>query len=388
MSDRHFAHWPRMLPRHLTVPATHLYRNIEVSALRYPDKAALVFYDSVVSYARLQDETERLAAHLQQVCGVRKGDRVLLYMQNSPQFVIGFYAILRADAVVVPVNPMNLTEELRHYVSDAGARTIVAPQDLFAQVRPLLREGLAAAAADPAAPGLRHAVVAAYSDYATAPTDLPVPTFVHAPREPVTEPGAVPWTDALAAGLRPAPIQAGPDDLAVMRRMLAIKLLGAATTFQPFVAALRAQRRGALVGVASIAGWRGMPGNGAYCASKGGLIRYLESLRAELRSDSIVVSTVSPGYLRTALTAGNRFAMPGLLEPEDAARALLAAVARGRTHIVLPARIGWLARLLNLLPDALHDRLLLGQPRKPRVGEAGATAIPGLPLRADKNIDT
>mgnify|MGYP002145574276 CR=1 FL=1 len=216
MSDRHFAHWPRMLPRHLTVPATHLYRNIEVSALRYPDKAALVFYDSVVSYARLQDETERLAAHLQQVCGVRKGDRVLLYMQNSPQFVIGFYAILRADAVVVPVNPMNLTEELRHYVSDAGARTIVAPQDLFAQVRPLLREGLAAAAADPAAPGLRHAVVAAYSDYATAPTDLPVPTFVHAPREPVTEPGAVPWTDALAAGLRPAPIQAGPDDLAVM----------------------------------------------------------------------------------------------------------------------------------------------------------------------------
>ena len=129
MSDRHFAHWPRMLPRHLTVPATHLYRNIEVSALRYPDKAALVFYDSVVSYARLQDETERLAAHLQQVCGVRKGDRVLLYMQNSPQFVIGFYAILRADAVVVPVNPMNLTEELRHYVSDAGARTIVASQD-------------------------------------------------------------------------------------------------------------------------------------------------------------------------------------------------------------------------------------------------------------------
>ena len=130
--------------------------------------------------------------------------------------------------------------------------------------------------------------------------------------------------------------------------------------------------------VASIAGWRGMPGNGAYCASKGGLIRYLESLRAELRSESIVVSTVSPGYLRTALTAGNRFAMPGLMEPEAAAKATLAGIARGRTHIVLPARIGWLARLLNLLPGALHDRLLLGQPRKPRVGEAGATAIPGL----------
>ena len=168
------------------------------------------------------------------------------------------------------------------------------------------------------------------------------------------------------------------DDLAVLRRMLEVNLLGAATTFQPFVKAMRAQRRGALVGVASIAGWRGMPGNGAYCASKGGLIRYLESLRAELRSESIVVSTVSPGYLRTALTAGNRFAMPGLMEPEAAAKAMLAGIARGRTHIVLPARIGWLARLLNLLPGALHDRLLLGQPRTPRVGEAGATAIPGL----------
>ena len=168
------------------------------------------------------------------------------------------------------------------------------------------------------------------------------------------------------------------DDLAVLRRMLEVNLLGAATTFQPFVKAMRAQRRGALVGVASIAGWRGMPGNGAYCASKGGLIRYLESLRAELRSESIVVSTVSPGYLRTALTAGNRFAMPGLMEPEAAAKATLAGIARGRTHIVLPARIGWLARLLNLWPGALHDRLLLGQPRKPRVGEAGATAIPGL----------
>lgn len=167
-------------------------------------------------------------------------------------------------------------------------------------------------------------------------------------------------------------------DLAVMRRMLEINLLGAATTFQPFVAAMRAQRRGALAGVASIAGWRGMPGNGAYCASKGGLIRYLESLRAELRGSSVHVSTVSPGYLRTALTAGNRFAMPGLMEPEDAARAMLAGIARGRGHIVLPARIGWLSRLLDLLPEALHDRVLLGQPRKPRVGEAGATPIPGL----------
>ncbi|SEJ46652.1 MULTISPECIES: SDR family oxidoreductase [unclassified Variovorax] len=185
-------------------------------------------------------------------------------------------------------------------------------------------------------------------------------------------------------------------DLAVFRRMLEINLLGAATTFQPFVAAMREQKRGdegargergerrargargALVGVASIAGWHGMPGNGAYCASKAGLIRYLESLRAELRETGLTVHTVSPGYIRTALTAGNRFAMPGLLEADEAARRLLAAVGAGREKVVLPRRIGWLSKALDLLPEALHDRLLRGQPRKPRVGEAGATAIPGL----------
>ncbi|WP_432731018.1 SDR family oxidoreductase [Variovorax sp. W6] len=168
------------------------------------------------------------------------------------------------------------------------------------------------------------------------------------------------------------------DDLAVFRRMLEINLLGAATTFQPFLNAMRGQRRGSIVGVASIAGWRGMPGNGAYCASKAGLIRYLESLRAELRESGLGVHTVSPGYIRTALTAGNRFAMPGLLEADDAAHRLLAAVAAGREKIVLPRRIGWLSKALDLLPESLHDRLLRGQPRKPRVGEAGATAIPGL----------
>ena len=132
------------------------------------------------------------------------------------------------------------------------------------------------------------------------------------------------------------------------------------------------------MGVASIAGWRGLPGNGAYCASKAGLIAYLQSLRAELRSTPIRVHTVSPGYLRTALTAGNRFAMPGLLEPDDAARRLLAGVAAGTEHIVLPRRVGWLSSALGLLPARLHDRILLGQPRKPRAGEAGATDIPGL----------
>ena len=112
--------------------------------------------------------------------------------------------------------------------------------------------------------------------------------------------GAVPDLVIANAGVAGGFDTAEADDLAVLRRMLEINLLGAATTFQPFVKAMRAQRRGALVGVASIAGWRGMPGNGAYCASKAGLIAYLQSLRAELRTSLLTVHTVSPGYLRTA----------------------------------------------------------------------------------------
>lgn len=169
------------------------------------------------------------------------------------------------------------------------------------------------------------------------------------------------------------------SDLAVMRRMLEINLLGVATTFHPFLRAMQASgQRGALVGVASVAGWRGMPGNGAYCASKAGLIAYLQSLRAELRPTPITVHTISPGYLRTALTAGNTFAMPGLLEPDAAARALLHGVAKGHEHLVLPRRIGWLSTALSLLPTRWHDHILLRQPRKPRAGQTGATPIPGL----------
>jgi hypothetical protein len=168
------------------------------------------------------------------------------------------------------------------------------------------------------------------------------------------------------------------SDLAVFRRILEINLLGAATTFQPFVAPMRARGRGTLVGIASLAGQRGLPGNGAYCASKGGLIRYLQSLRAELRPSGVRVCTVNPGYLRTALTAGNRFAMPGLMAPDDAASAILRAMSRGTEQLVLPRRLGWLAKALGLLPDAWHDALLLRQPRKPRAGDPGSTPIPGL----------
>lgn len=201
---RHFAFWPRGVPRTLAVPETSLSYNVEVAATRHPDRPFLLWYESPLTFAEFRDETERLAGFLERECGVRKGDRVLLDMQNSPQFVIGYYAILRANAVVVPVNPMNLTAELRHLVADSGARIALVGQELYPQLAPLLGQGL------------DRVVVAAYSDYLRRPTDLKVPDLVAAPRQPISDPGVALWSDALARGLRPGPLTTGPDDLCVM----------------------------------------------------------------------------------------------------------------------------------------------------------------------------
>ena len=206
MSATGVDHWPPGLPRHLTLPQTNLWFNVEVSAARYPDKPFIVFYDTALTYAQFRDECESIAGYLQHDCGVKAGDRVLLYMQNSPQWILAFYAILRANAVVVPVNPMNRCEELRHYVSDSGAAVAFVPQDLFDEVQPLLN----------GAEGLRHAIVATYSDPLRTPTDLPVPAFVAAPRRALEGPGVTPWHAMLEAGRAPGPLSAGPDDLCVM----------------------------------------------------------------------------------------------------------------------------------------------------------------------------
>jgi len=209
MSDRHLAHWPPGLPCHLTLPQTHLFHNAEVSAARYPDKPFLVFYDTLVTFRQFQQQAEHIAGFLQQVCGVKAGDRVLLYMQNSPQWILAFYGILRANAVVVPVNPMNRTDELRHYVHDSGATVAFVPQDLHALAQPLVD----AAGSEGK---LKHLIVAAYSDYLQVPTDLPVPAFVSAPRQAIDAPGVALWSDMLAQQRTPGPITTGPDDLCVM----------------------------------------------------------------------------------------------------------------------------------------------------------------------------
>jgi len=205
MSEQHFKYWPPHAMHHLLAPATNLFYNAEVSARRYPDKPFMVFYDTAVTFGELLDEAERVAGFLERQCGVRKGDRVLLFMQNSPQFVIGYYGILRANAVVVPVNPMNLTQELQRYVADSGAHTAIVSQELYSRIEPLLADS-----------ALKHLIVAAYSDYLKKPTTLAVPEFVAAPRAEPAAPGVTLWRDVLAGDWRPGPLTAGPDDLCVM----------------------------------------------------------------------------------------------------------------------------------------------------------------------------
>jgi fatty-acyl-CoA synthase len=202
--DRHFLHWPPGVPKTLSVPRTSLHYNLEVSARRFPDKAAIVYYESVLSYAALERDVAALAGFLQQRCGVRRGDRVLLYAQNSPQFVIGYYAILRADGVVVPVNPMNKSEELAHYIGDSDARVAIAAQELYREIEPHLGEGLA------------YCILAAYSDYLREETDLKVPDFVRAPAANPGRAGVALWRECISSEEKPGRHLAGPEDLAVL----------------------------------------------------------------------------------------------------------------------------------------------------------------------------
>jgi fatty-acyl-CoA synthase len=205
VGSAHFKFWPRHAQHHLDAPATNLFYNLEVSARRQPRKAALIYYDTALSYPQLHDEAERLAGYLQQRCGVAAGDRVLLYMQNSPQFVIAYYAILRANAVVVPLNPMYLTQEFLRCARDAGATTAIVAQELYARVAPLV------GSAD-----LKHVVLATYSDYLKVATDLSVPEFISAARTEVASPHVISWQQALAEDLRPGALTQGCDDLAVL----------------------------------------------------------------------------------------------------------------------------------------------------------------------------
>ena len=212
----HYKFWPKRLPHSITPPATSLWDNLETSARRYPDKAALIFFGTVLSYRQLLQKAERIAQYLRGL-GVEKGDRVVLCMQNCPQLVIAHFAILRANAVVVPVNPMNRAEELKHYITDPDARIALTTADLAPE---LARASNALDAKD----RLSHLIVTHFTDTFDADAtgdDAPPAAWSqwlmtrHTP--PVLDGGQVSaWNDALnAEGELPA-LSVGPADLALL----------------------------------------------------------------------------------------------------------------------------------------------------------------------------
>ena len=157
-----------------------------------------------------------------------------------------------------------------------------------------------------------------------------------------------------------------PEDLAAFRKIMDTNVFGMAGTFQPFVSPMRERASGTLVGIASVAGFRGLPGGGAYSASRSAAIAYLESLRVELRGSGVAVVTICPGYVRTPMTDVNRYRMPFIIDAEDAARRFARAIARKRSFAVIPWQMALVSFVLRRLPRCLYDRLFAHAPRKAR----------------------
>jgi short-subunit dehydrogenase len=160
------------------------------------------------------------------------------------------------------------------------------------------------------------------------------------------------------------------DDLDVLATTFATNNIGLAATFHPFVSAMAARGSGRLVGIGSVAAIRGLPGHGAYCASKAGVVAYCESLRGELRASGVKVVTLCPGYIDTPLTQGNRYGMPFLMKPEDFAEQAFRCIESGVSYRVIPWQMGVLAKIMRALPNALYDRAVQGRGRKKRLGES------------------
>lgn len=205
MSNAHLQFWPPGLPRTLALPETTICDALDAATQQHPDKPCVIYYGTAVSYAQFRDECDRLAAYLQNVCAVRPGDRVLLCLQNSPQFAMAYYAIARVGGVVVPINPMSREAELAHYIADSRTTVVIAAQEVLSQFSGFMRDD-----------ALRFGVAACYSDWIRTPTDLALPESVAAPRVADLPAGFSSWADAASCSqpLRPVPI--GMDDLCVM----------------------------------------------------------------------------------------------------------------------------------------------------------------------------
>ncbi|WP_067726141.1 long-chain-fatty-acid--CoA ligase [Oceanobacillus damuensis] len=203
-NTNHFEYWPSRLPKNLTVPETTLYENLEMSVRKYPDKIAFHYYGASYSYKEFFNEVEHLAGYLEKELDIKEKDKILLFMQNSPQFIISFFAILRLRAVVVPINPMSVAKDLEFYVKDCGINQAIVGQELFEKVIPLKKEDL-----------LKNIIVASYSEYINERNSLlDMPSVVSEPVKRFSE--GIPWEVALNRAHLASAYKGKSDDMAVI----------------------------------------------------------------------------------------------------------------------------------------------------------------------------
>ncbi|QHT47748.1 long-chain-fatty-acid--CoA ligase [Halobacillus sp. ACCC02827] len=204
MHTKHYEFWPK-LTKSLTIPETSIYENLQVSARRYPKHAAISYYGTTIPYEKLLGEVDALAGYMQKEWEVKKGDKILLLMQNAPQYIVSFFAILRTGAVVVPINPMLKAEELAFYVKDGAIEHAIAGQELMSVVEPLLTSTT-----------LHSILSAAYSDYRGKKDEELQPQEVTAEKRVFESEAITLWSDALEREHTPIDVDVRAEDLAVM----------------------------------------------------------------------------------------------------------------------------------------------------------------------------
>lgn len=200
----HFEFWPPRIAKSLTLPETTIYDNLAITAKKYPDKTAYEFYGGSATYSQLLNETEKMAGYLEQECQVKKGDRVLLLMQNSPQFLVSLFAILRVRGVVVAINPMSTTKDVQFFLEDGDIQLAFIGQELYPKLEPLISTTT-----------LKTVISATYSDYINEREALAeIPEEVQAPAKELAK--TVSWKFALNAAQTPSVYTGESEDMAMI----------------------------------------------------------------------------------------------------------------------------------------------------------------------------
>jgi len=198
---RHYQFWPEHLPKTIEATSNSVHSNLINAAAKNPDKAATIFFGEELSYSKMLSQVEAITGYLQQACNVQKGDRVVLMMQNCPQFIIAFNAILNAGAIVIPINPMNVTDEIRHYINDSGSVCAIISQENTGKAIPLLDET-----------PLKNIISATYSDYLPQKSQYEIdPVFTEATSTFDCD-NVVSWQEVLTANLPVTQVNVSGDD--------------------------------------------------------------------------------------------------------------------------------------------------------------------------------